>query len=535
MSGNDAAVSGRSKLWLIAALLVVALSVVINYRATLFTRASADNSLLVWYVGVQHAEKGDLTQEINAKTYPVLIERFGPGLYPFRFKQREDYFLNYPLPTLLFAAVASFIDRYVVSAQSDFASFIKLQLVYMWVPSGVIALAILLLTLLALRDRLVALCACIALAMLALLDRLPLKSYTLHFIWNAYFFNSEHSWRAPKDALYMVFHDFRKIPSFLIHPGPAFSAFAFEPKTNFMLVVLGVYALRWSGSFRASYGLLVVASLFEQGYGMLAALFLATIDLIRDSRRILNPISMTLFSMTVIPNLVGGVFWEQIGFHSPIALVIGLCIMLGALIVVGRRYQVLPAAIETVLPPVKVAVRQLDSRFRAPFLSMRDPPADISLFSLLWIVSLIAVLPFSLASSFPQSQYYWGNIHGRLLGLGVPILWTAALISLLSYVRARIGDARTYIAGALAAIAVAIVACLAVADPPDPLPRLAAEIDGYEAALAQPLQKYDRTTENHLYYAISKSIATRRNWLWKLLPQVQLDLQPPDGAAMRVE
>jgi hypothetical protein len=268
---------------------------------------------------------------------------------------------------------------------------------------------------------------------------------------------------------------------------------------------------------------------------MLAALFLATIDLIRDSRRILNPISMTLFSLAVIPNLVGGVFWEQIGFHSPIAVVIGSCIMLGALVVVGRRYHVLPAAMEAVMARATVAARRLGASFRAPFLQMGDPAADISLFSLLWIVSLLAVLPISLASSFPQSQYYWGNIHGRLLGLGVPILWTAALISLLSYARARIGDARTYLAGALAAIVASIVACLAAADPPDPLPRLAAEIDGYEAALAQPLQKYDRTTESHLYYAISKSIATQRNWLWKLLPHVRLGLPPPDGATTRAE
>jgi hypothetical protein len=331
-----------------------------------------------------------------------------------------------------------------------------------------------------------------------------------------------------------VWRDVRAIPPFLLHPGPAFSPFAFEPKTNFTLILLAALALRWSGAFRSSYGLLAAASLYEQGYGMLMALFLTAIDMIRAPQRLLNPMSMMFVCAAILPNLVGGAFWEQIGFHSVLAAAIGVCVVVAATIVLWPRYipgaDTMPARLAAPLAPLLSRY----ARFRVPFRHMSDPMGDISLFGLLWIVSLVAMIPLSLAGSPPQSQYYWGNIHGRLLGLGVPVLWMAMINWLLTFARMRVGEARTNILCAIAVVGLAALACASIGRPGDPFVRLGGEIAGYESALMRRLERYDRETESYLYYGLSKSIATEQNWLWKLLPDVQLSLPPPDRGCDRV-
>jgi hypothetical protein len=519
---------------LFAALIPVLVTVALHYRENLLSRVSADNSLLVWYVGVQRVTSPAISQEINAKIYPILTEKFGSGLYPYRFRQRQEYFANYPAPTISFAAAAAFIDRYVISARTSFASFIKLQLVYMWIPAGVVALSLFAIVIGSLRNRLIALAACLSLALLAAMEHLPIRdSSSLHFIWNAYFLNSDRSFRAPEKIFLSVWRDVRAVPSFLLHPGPAFSPFAFEPKTNFTLILLGAIALRWTGSFWGSYGLLAIASLYEQGYGMLLALFLAVIDLVRAPERVLRPVPLALISATVIPGLLLGPFWEQIGLHSYIAIAIIAGMMLSAVVLFLRRYVVLKGLTDTSSTRVTATALRQYARIRAPFLLMSDPLADISLFALLWTVSLIAFVPMSLASSFAQSQYYWGNIHGRLLGLQVPVLWMAAFIGVLSLGRARIGEARTNLIGVVAAIGLSALACLFVARAPDPLRKLDGEIAEYEAALLQPLTRYNRQTESHLYYGISKTIDTERNWLYGLMPELQLALPLPDAKSAK--
>jgi hypothetical protein len=279
--------------------------------------------------------------------------------------------------------------------------------------------------------------------------------------------------------------------------------------------------------------LLAIASLYEQGYGMLLALFLAVIDIIRAPQRILSPVPLALIGATVIPGLLLGPFWEQIGLHLYIAIAIIVGMMLAAVVLILRHYDVLKGL--TNISSMKLAATALRqyARIRTPFLLMSDPLADIGLFTLLWSVSLIAFVPLSLASSFAQSQYYWGNIHGRLLGLQVPILWMAAFIGVLTLARARIGEARTNLIGIAAAIGLSALACLFIAKAPDPFRKLDGEIAEYEAALLQPLTKYDRQTESHLYYGISKSIDTERNWLYRLLPELQLSLPLPGAKSAK--
>jgi hypothetical protein len=522
--------SGTSRWWLLAALLWVLITSILLYREFLLNHVSADNSLLVWYVGAQRAAKPALTREINAQVYPFLTENFGSGLFPYRFRQREEYFMNYPLPTASFAVVSAFINKYAVAARRDFASFIKLQLIYMWIPGGVIALAILGATLGFLRDRVVALAACLSLSILAAAEHLPIHSRGLHFIWNVYFLNADNTWRSVGKMYQSVWRDVRAIPAFLLHPGPAFSPFAFEPKANFTLIFLAAFALRWSGAFRSSYGLLAAASLYEQGYGMLMALFLAAIDMIRAPQRLLNPIAMMFVCAAIVPNLIGGAFWEQIGFHSVLEVAIGACIVVGAAIVLWQRNIPGVAMMHARLAAPLAPFLSWYVRLRAPFRRMSDPVGDISLFALMWIISLLVMIPLSLISSPQQSQYYWGNIHGRLLGLGVPVLWMATIIWLLTRARMRVGEARTNLLCTIAVVGLAAVACASIGRPGDPFGRLESEISGYEGALLHRLERYDRETESYLYYGLSKSIATEQNWLWKLLPDVQLTLPPPGAA-----
>jgi hypothetical protein len=530
-SGSLAAKASTSRLWLAAALIAVLAAFVVHYRDNLLSRVSADNSLLVWYVGAQRALNPTLVRDINTKVSATLTGKFGDGLFPFRFRQRQDYFINYPLPTLCFIAIAALLEGRGVSPARDFEAFLPLQLIYMWIPAGVIAVALLALVLAALRDRLVALAAMLSLAVLAAADHLPLYSRSLHLIWNVYFLNADGSWRPAGKIFQRVWSDVRAIPTYLLHPGPAFSPFAFEPKSNFMVLLLCCCALRWSGAYRAGYGLIAAGSLFEQGYSMLLALMLIAIDLVRDPRRVLNPLALCFCGAAIIPNLLLGAFWEQIGFPLLIAAVLGAFIVVGAAIYLARWLRTAPGAIGTVIAQgIAWALRPYD-RARALFAPMSDPGADLSIFALLWIVSLLAFVPFSLASSAAQSQYYWGNIHGRLLGLGVPVVWMGVAIAALLRVRAHLGERRMLQLGSAAVIGLSALACAAAGARHDPLPRLRAEIQEYEAALLQPLQRYDRQTESYLYYAISKAIDTRRNWLSRLLPEAALDLPPPEGQA----
>jgi hypothetical protein len=526
-SGMPLVRRGAARLWLAATLIAVLATFVVHYRDNLLSRVSADNSLLVWYVGAQRALNPILVREINTKVSATLTGKFGDGLFPFRFRQRQDYFINYPLPTLCFIAVAALLEGRGVSPMREFDAFLPLQLTYMWIPAGVITLAMLALVLAALRDRLVALAAMLSLAVLAAAEHLPIQSRSLHLIWNVYFLNADGSWRSAGKMLHSVWHDVSAIPAYLLHPGPAFSPFAFEPKSNFMLLLLGGCALRWSGCFRAGYGLIAAGSLFEQGYAMLLALLLIAIDLVRDPSRILNPLALTFCAVAIIPNLLLGVFWQQIGFPLAIAAAIGALLVIGVGISLGRRRAAASGAIGAVLGGwVAMALRPYEW-VRAGFAEMTDPGADLRIFAVLWGLSLLAFVPLSLASSAPQSQYYWGNIHGRLLGLGVPVVWMAGAIAALVRARARFGETRTLLAGSAAAIGLSVVACALVGTPPDPLPRLRAEVKEYESALLLPLQRYDRQTESYLYYGISKSIDTRRNWLWRLLPDIALSLPPP--------
>jgi hypothetical protein len=109
----------------------------------------------------------------------------------------------------------------------------------------------------------------------------------------------------------------------------------------------------------------------------------------------------------------------------------------------------------------------------------------------------------------------------------------AAFIGVLTLARARIGEARTNLIGVVAAIGLSALACLFIPKAPDPFQKLDGEIAEYEAALLQPLTTYDRRTESHLYYGISKSIDTGRNWLYGLVPGLHLGLPLPDARSAK--
>jgi uncharacterized membrane protein len=527
---SKASATPRSRIPYLVTLLVTIAVTVLYFRADLMDRVSTDNSVLQWYAGVQRLTRPKLTNEINATVYPILVDKFsddGRSIFPPRFKQRMDNYVNYPAPTLIYYAVSSYINGHVVAASDNFASYIKTLVTVMWVPAGAIAFATLFIVLSVSRDRVVAMAAYLSLLAIAAFSIVPIRSWPPHFIWNVYFLDDHGSVRGASNILHFLWKDITVALRVIIHPGPSFSPFAFEPKCNFMVLLVGVFALRWSGSFAASYAVLVVASLFEQGYGMLFALFLAAIDITCEPKRIFNPYAFIFFCLAAFPNLFFGQWWELIGFHSIITILVVGCVLAAAVAWFGGLARV-SQPFSFLLQPY--------ATFRASFVRLSTPVGDIALFGLIWFVTLLAFIPISLRSSIYQSQNFWGAIHGRLLGLIIPVLWMSVILRVLSRTRERMGEERTTLRAAAAGVVLFVIATLTVlttSHRSDPFTRMDSEILEYEAALAEPFLRYDRRTESHLYWAISKSVDTAHNWLAKLLPQARISLPPPEGERVK--
>ena len=94
----------------------------------------------------------------------------------------------------------------------------------------------------------------------------------------------------PSDQLLLYSgHEFVfNVITLVVNPGESFSAVSFWPKCTVALLLIGVMALRWSDSFAAAYGLMIVMAVFHIGLAVVVFFIFAGIDFIFRPRKLLK-------------------------------------------------------------------------------------------------------------------------------------------------------------------------------------------------------------------------------------------------------
>lgn len=259
--------------------------------------------------------------------------------------------------------------------------------------------------------------AVVALSVCYLLEHVPFGNSPYR-----YFPTETVSWA---QALYNLAAD-------MLQPAPAFSPFSNTPRDRLTIVVLMLFLLRWSGHYRLSHLLLLIAFFIHREYaGLLAAILLA-LDLVMRPRSLQG-------GAWLMPVIVLGAFV----LDSPLAA--------GA---IGYSGLILPIAIAAIAVlgfgvETKWVPRFGDWLSRAaPFawLTGQKPASqDMLLFALLWLVTLpLAAFASALtASGMAGELRLWDMVHGRVWGF----MYLAVLTALALPVVVRFDAKSVWIAG----------------------------------------------------------------------------------------
>ncbi len=219
----------------------------------------------------------------------------------------------------------------------------------------------------------------------------------------------------------------------LLRPGSQFSPLAFTPRSNFTLLLIGLFALRWSKHYLAAYGLLLVLSYYHLSASGLVLVMLVGIDLVVRPQVFRSIPVAGAVALTTAVFLYRENMWEHLLGKGlgPLMAAAGIIILIAAIMVVPRVRR-------RIFGPDSFYLRV------QKFLVKRGGVAvDLILISAAWVVSLVAIyfligqMDLKAFSSWSQAFYFWGRINGRLMTLLFPSVLFGLCILLLGRMARR--------------------------------------------------------------------------------------------------
>lgn len=466
-------------------------------------RRGSDDNVWLYYTGVEVAAP-EATKKLNAQLIDGL-EAIGYEEWLYRVTARADYAYNYLLPSFIYNRVGA-LSAWMTDRQpsSDYPQHMANALEYGFLLCFLLSLAIATGGIWLGGNRTILLAYLLTGIVLAAVYMIEIPQPTFILL------NRTSLWDGVKHAV-----------AFFINPHSRFSTFGFTPRSNFIMLTMLVFALRWMDRRALAYWVVVALSFVHQSLAGLTLSLLIVLDLIIDPRRLLRwpvivPIVMGLALFVVRETL-----WKFVGIE------LGLSVLLASMGIVGVFYLFRRSTPSKWFEQVWLPT----ARYRASIAGWRPEIQDICVFVFGWLATLIPVMIINAQVSAEQSQFFWGQLHGRILSVMRPNIYFAIVLGLLYW---WIQSRPPLAAGRLLHVAVLCVAAVpivsAVLTRNSAAAVVLSDVRALESRLNAISEPYteapSRSDESLWYYAMSREIETSRPGISMLFPRPNGDTDP---------
>jgi hypothetical protein len=308
----------------------------------------------------------------------------------------------------------------------------------------------------------------------------------------------------------------------LLHPSTQFSPLSFPPRSNFTLLMIGVFALRWSNRYFLSYLLVIVLSFIHlSSSGMILALLFGMDVVLRPEIFRTPKIAIALLVGMTSFVLRESMFDSLIGTNALYFLIGGTIALCSVVFAVLKTSSLRNALLG-------------DTSFYAVtqkwLLARGTIGADLILLILVWLA--IAILTYGVISQLNTELFepwfkaynFWGRLAGRLLMVIAPAMLFGICLLTLGKLMAREGAFKHHsiivVPGLLTFMLGILVWQGANTISATVMPRIASDLFKAEKHISKgpmPKLKAMGFSEAVLYYAISKTVDGRGRPLDRLL------------------
>jgi hypothetical protein len=352
------------------------------------TFAINDDRLGHYYVMYRNSYDSALEakyEKLNKDTRRILEQIGHDDVAFYRFGLRQTYDRNYLLASAIYYQTRRLIFPSAPTAADQFPRFLANAMLACFAASIVVAAIILAYLLLFHVGERMAWSIAVALAAMFVLKLLPTGGFTQ----SAALFSDS--------SLSLPF----KIAVLLLKPDVQMDFSGYMQKSQFLLLIPAVFALRWSSGPGAGYISLFVAGLFHQAMSWLLFGPLLALDLVLRPRRLTDRSAILGLGLIVARALIGSriatVVWQ---YESPATV---LALAAGAVVVA--------------VPVLVWWFRSgLAMRIRSRLLARGDILPDMLGLGIIWIIVLTVSVIVTAASERPD-WLFWGVVAGRMLAI----------------------------------------------------------------------------------------------------------------------
>ncbi len=299
----------------------------------------------------------------------------------------------------------------------------------------------------------------------------------------------------------------------LVRPGPQFSPLGFTPRSHFALLMIAVFALRWSNRHHLGYALILVLSFVHLSTSALILLTLLAVDVFVRPQIFMQRKVAVITAITTVVVMSRQTMWQLLGDAWPILAVAAAIIVIAAMAI--WKAPGLQSALAKPFGWLTPVRRKIVGRNKIA--------ADLRVLALGWIVSfvilyaVIAVFePFEPLSKF----YFWGRLHGRT----AMILWPSVIFGLIVLLKIRAarrigltkGLRAAVVAGCLLVSALVAVPAVQTVRDGNVLVRVATDfLQADQRLYGDPMRSLPAMgfEEKVLYYGMIKSIDLNEPYL----------------------
>lgn len=449
-----------------------------------YSYAVNDDRLGHYYVMHRNSFDPQLEQRyhaLNDEVRQLLMVAGYNDIAFYRFNIRQTYDQNYILASSIYFQARKFLIGPAPTEDSLFPAFLAYAILVCFIASIAVAILLLAYLLLVHIECRVATAASVAISVMFALKLMPTGGAV----------QSEALFVDDGIALPL------RVILLLLKPDLQMDFIGYLQKSQFLLLVVGIFCLRWSGRIGGSYLFGFVAGLFHQVMSWVLLAPLLLIDVLLRPRKLLEPASIMGVVLIAGYSALGGnrlgVMWQ---FVSP-AIFIGMCA--GTAVISG-----LILAWWWRLP--------LAHQLRVQLLSYGNVASDVILLSGLW-VTLFIVSYVVLAASGKDDWLFWGVISGRMLAIIRPMFFIGASLYILDRF-IFVNDFRKRFFGIVFGFLMVAVCGLQLSRTPSlqsALQRATEQTQAIERRLqSRAVGRFEIKDENELLYGMVKAIETGR-------------------------
>lgn len=468
-------------------------------------RGTDDN--LIFYMSGLNVFQGDALDQLNDRAISLFEQKGADEHAMMRLKLHKVSLNEYALPSTIYYGVSRILKTLFDPIPDIYPLFLSQSIVFGFFLTFVLTLLVLIGVFVFINRPLFIWALGLTLGLYGLSELLPFKQTPFATI-------------LIHDSLGGIFAHTRDL---LLRPGAQFSPLAYTPRSNFTLLLIGLFALRWSKRHLAAYGLLLVLSFYHLSASGLLLVMLVGIDILIRPQIFRSIPVAGVVALTTAVFLYRENMWEHLLGKAlvPLMAAAGIIVLIGGIMAA-------PAVRRRILGPDSYY-----AHIQNALLKSGNVAADMILIVAAWLVSVVAIyilirqMDLTVFSNWSEAFYFWGRVNGRLMTLLFPSVVFGFCLLLLARM-ARSDFFRIRRAGhAVFPIVVGVMTMIVVwhsarvVAKHQVLPLVATGFFKAERLLQQgtmPQLKAMGFSETLLYYAFSKSIDGHPRQLNAIMP-----------------